>query len=123
MRLNRIGVIAVVGTSVPVALVGVPGLLIGAMAAGLAAIDLMSRRDGLGLAQGFLGYDDTRRWPHGVQEDDDFHWRWTPPGDEPAPRRRGDPGRGDPGRGDPDRPDAFVASSQLRPRTRARFDD
>jgi hypothetical protein len=114
MRLNRIGMIAAVGASLPVALVGVPGVLLGTMAAGLVAIEVLSRRDGFGFAQGFMAYDGRLRWPHGVQEDDDFQWRWTAP--------RGDSSR--PGRGDPDdRPDAFAASSQLRPTTRARFRD
>ena len=27
---------------------------------------------------GFVGYRADMGWPHGVQEDDDFHWDWRP---------------------------------------------
>jgi hypothetical protein len=45
-----------------------------------AALSLMrawNRREGSGFADGFLGYDGRDRWPCGVQEDDDFRWRWS----------------------------------------------
>ena len=29
------------------------------------------------LARGTTRYDDRDRWPSGLQEDDDFRWRWT----------------------------------------------
>jgi hypothetical protein len=34
-------------------------------------------RGGFGFADGFLPYHDGDRRPSGVQEDDDFRWRWT----------------------------------------------
>jgi hypothetical protein len=34
------------------------------------------RRVPFSFAEGFLGYRPDMGWPHGVQEDDDFHWNW-----------------------------------------------
>ncbi len=33
-----------------------------------------------GFGDGFLGFRDEVGWPRGVQEDDDFHWSWSPDG-------------------------------------------
>ena len=33
---------------------------------------------------GFLGFRSDTGWPQGVQEDDDFHWSWSPGRDEDA---------------------------------------
>jgi len=43
----------------------------------LALIRALNRREGSGFADGFLPYHDSDRRPSGVQEDDDFRWRWT----------------------------------------------
>jgi hypothetical protein len=106
--LQRLGILIVV--TVPVLFLGPPGLLVGAMAVGLIALDVVSRRQGFEFAHGFLGYRGLQPWPRGVQEDDDFHWRWTPIGDS-SHQASPDPTA---------RPDEFAARSQLRPKTRAR---
>jgi hypothetical protein len=50
---------------------------IGVIKAALLSIRAMTHRDGFGFADGFLRYDDRDRWSSGLQEDDDFRWRWT----------------------------------------------
>ncbi len=40
------------------------------------ALTTMFRRVPFSFAEGFLGYRPDMGWPHGVQEDDDFHWNW-----------------------------------------------
>jgi hypothetical protein len=50
---------------------------IGAIKAALLSIRAMTNRDGFGFADGFLRYDERDRRPSGLQEDDDFRWRWT----------------------------------------------
>jgi hypothetical protein len=103
------GLVVVAG---PVVLLGPAGLLIGAMAAGLIALDVLSRRQGFGFAHGFLGYRGIAGWPRGVQEDDDFQWRWTPTGDAAGRKRVSDP---------EELRDEFAATSRLRPRIRERW--
>lgn len=34
------------------------------------------RRVTISFGQGFLSPSAREDWPHGVQEDDDFHWTW-----------------------------------------------
>ncbi|HEY7736960.1 MAG TPA: hypothetical protein VH813_09225 [Candidatus Limnocylindrales bacterium] len=36
----------------------------------------ISRRVSVSFGQGFLSPPGREDWPHGVQEDDDFHWTW-----------------------------------------------
>jgi hypothetical protein len=43
----------------------------------LSLIRAFSRGERFGFAHGFLPYDNSDRWPSGVQEDDDFRWNWT----------------------------------------------
>jgi hypothetical protein len=38
---------------------------------------LRATRSSLSFADGFLAYAGDSRWPHGVQEDDDVHWKWS----------------------------------------------
>jgi hypothetical protein len=108
--LQRLGILIVV--TVPVLFLGPPGLLVGAMAVGLIALDVVSRRQGFEFAHGFLGYRGIAGWPRGVQEDDDFQWRWAPTGDAAGRKRLSDP---------EELRDAFAATSRLRPRIRERW--
>jgi hypothetical protein len=39
----------------------------------------------MGIARAFMPTP-PMDWPHGVQEDDDFHWSWTAPGTEESSR-------------------------------------
>ncbi len=45
--------------------------------AALLRIRALTHRGQFGFADGFVRYDDRDRWPSGLQEDDDFRWRWT----------------------------------------------
>jgi hypothetical protein len=47
------------------------------ISAALSLIRALNRPEGFGFADGFLRYDNSDRWPSGVQEDDDFLWDWT----------------------------------------------
>jgi hypothetical protein len=40
----------------------------------------IDRRIPFSFGEGFIGYRSDMGWPHGVQEDDDFHWDWRPHG-------------------------------------------
>ena len=48
---------------------------------------LRADRSTISFGEGFLGYRAHDGWPHGVQEDDDVHWNWSP-------GRSAQPGRG-----------------------------
>jgi hypothetical protein len=37
---------------------------------------LRANHSTISFGEGFLGYTAHEEWPHGVQEDDDFHWNW-----------------------------------------------
>jgi hypothetical protein len=54
-----------------------PPRAIRVIGAALSVIGGLNRRAGFGLADGFLPYRDSDRWPSGVQEDDEVRWRWT----------------------------------------------
>lgn len=58
-------------------------LILGAVAAGVAALNRAGARARFGFGDGFLPFRADPRWPSGVQEDDDFQWSW-PSGDERA---------------------------------------
>jgi hypothetical protein len=47
------------------------------ISAALSLIRALNRREGFGFADGFFPYNQSDRWPSGVQEDDDFRWHWT----------------------------------------------
>jgi hypothetical protein len=48
------------------------GLTCGACLAAVAVF----RRLPYSFGEGFVGYRPDLGWPHGIQEDDDFHWNW-----------------------------------------------
>jgi hypothetical protein len=50
---------------------------IGVIKAALLSIRALTNRDVFGFADRLLRYDDRDRRPSGLQEDDDFRWRWT----------------------------------------------
>jgi hypothetical protein len=73
------------GPLVWVLVLGLPVLLrVGWQAAAIiAVVALMVRearlradRSTISFGEGFLGYRGRDGWPHGVQEDDDVHWKW-----------------------------------------------
>jgi len=48
---------------------------------------LRANRSTISFGEGFLGYTAREGWPHGVQEDDDVHWNWSPAASaQPGPR-------------------------------------
>lgn len=63
-------------------------LVVSAMAGVTAGLAVALRRLAairrFGFADGFVGYRDDSVWPRGVQEDDDFHWAWTPAESSPS---------------------------------------
>ena len=57
----------------------VPLSVAGGVVVGVAAIvRTLDRRITFSFGAGFVGYRSDMDWPRGVQEDDDFHWRWRP---------------------------------------------
>lgn len=50
---------------------------------------LRASRSTISFADGFLAYAGLDRWPHGVQEDDDVHWNWSPVRPAPPGQRAG----------------------------------
>lgn len=53
---------------------------IGLVAVVIRALDLRVARLDFSFADGFIGYRPQMGWPHGVQEDDEVHWNWSPGG-------------------------------------------
>jgi hypothetical protein len=39
---------------------------------------LRANRSTISFGEGFLAYTARDGWPHGIQEDDDVHWNWSP---------------------------------------------
>ena len=64
-------------------------LLAGGAVLGAVVVHRLATVGRFGFGDGFLAFRSDAGWPRGVQEDDDFHWTWSP-GDEqrPAPARR-----------------------------------
>jgi hypothetical protein len=55
--------------------VGLGGAL---FVATIASVRFIDRHVTFSFGAGFVGYRADMGWPHGVQEDDDFHWDWRP---------------------------------------------
>ena len=82
------------GDAVPVVTVGLVGFfsgeivvsaLAGVAALGALALRRLAIRERFGFGDGFTPFRSDMGWPQGVQEDDDFHWSWSSPGDETTP--------------------------------------
>ena len=67
----------------------VVSLLAGMAALGAVVLHRIAISGRFGFGDGFVAFRPDTGWPHGVQEDDDFHWSWTRPDDaRPAPAHR-----------------------------------
>ena len=53
----------------------------------LHALSLVANRVTFTFADGFLPFRLEDAWPHGVREDDDVRWNWSPPTRQPSIRR------------------------------------
>jgi hypothetical protein len=59
--------------------VGWPAALIaGALVIVVRELRVLVSGSTVSFGAGFLPYLAPERWPHGVQEDDDFRWHWPP---------------------------------------------
>ena len=70
-----IALMAVVAIVVGDARIGVGGAL---FVATIISVRFIDRHVTFSFGAGFVGYRSDMGWPHGVQEDDDFHWDWRP---------------------------------------------
>lgn len=62
-------------------------VLVGVIAAIVRAVDQRMARLDFSFADGFLGFRTTTPLPHGVREDNDVRWNWSPP--SPGPSAQG----------------------------------
>ena len=74
---------AVIAIVVGDARIGLGGAL---FVATIISVRFIDRHVTFSFGAGFVGYRADMGWPHGVQEDDDFHWDWRPRTDEPRHR-------------------------------------
>ena len=70
-----IALMAAVAIAVGDARIGLGGAL---FVATIISVRFIDRHVTFSFGAGFVGYRSDMAWPHGVQEDDDFHWDWRP---------------------------------------------
>jgi hypothetical protein len=70
-----IALMAVVAIAVSDVRIGLGGAL---FVATIISVRFIDRHVTFSFGAGFVGYRSDMAWPHGVQEDDDFHWDWRP---------------------------------------------
>ena len=70
-----IALMAAVAIAVGDARIGLGGAL---FVATIISVRFIDRHVTFSFGAGFVGYRADMGWPHGVQEDDDFHWDWRP---------------------------------------------
>ena len=70
-----IALMAAVAIAVGDARIGLGGAL---FVATIISVRFIDRHVTFSFGAGFVGYRSDMGWPHGVQEDDDFHWDWRP---------------------------------------------
>ena len=70
-----IALMAVVAIAVSDVRIGLGGAL---FVATIISVRFIDRHVTFSFGAGFVGYRSDMGWPHGVQEDDDFHWDWRP---------------------------------------------
>ena len=90
---------AVIAIAVGDARIGLGGAL---FVATIISVRFIDRHVTFSFGAGFVGYRADMGWPHGVQEDDDFHWDWRPRTDRATPpsvgaSRAAQPARASPG--------------------------
>jgi hypothetical protein len=54
-------------------------VIVAALGIAVLALRRVAAATSFSFTDGFLAYRGDPGWPRGVQEDDDFHWSWSPP--------------------------------------------